>query len=164
MFYISPPLPLPQIIQMKADFQHSMKNTGSCASQQHASSWGWWFTHLWLIFSSPEVALCGFQTAPCLFLLTVMKVMWQLQSLFTQKSFMSPFSLIFLNYKDIKDKILFPKLPCSEVWLCDQVLNNEVKDKITRWDYWESVLLTVEKLYASSVFAYLSFSIQWLDM
>ena len=77
---------------------------------------------------------------------------------------MSPFSLIFLNYKDIKDKILFPKLPCSEVWLCDQVLNNEVKDKITRWDYWESVLLTVEKLYASSVFAYLSFSIQWLDM
>ena len=77
---------------------------------------------------------------------------------------MSPFSLFFLDYKDIKNKILFPKLPCSEVWLCDLVLNNEIEAKITRWDYWESVLLTVGKLYASSVFAHLSFSIQCLDM
>lgn len=72
VLYIPPPS-LPRIIHMKADFQHSMKNTGSGASQQHASSWGWWFTHLWLIFSSLEVALCGFQAAPCLFSLTVMK-------------------------------------------------------------------------------------------
>lgn len=61
------------------------------------------------------------------FLLTMMKVMWQLQNLFTQKSFMSPFSLIFLDYKDVKDKILFSQImwPGSKQW--DWSHNNQMR-------------------------------------
>lgn len=72
VFYMSSSHPPPPIIHIKW-FSALNGNADSCASQLHASSWGWWFTHLRFIFSSPEVVFHGFQTASHLFSLTVMK-------------------------------------------------------------------------------------------
>lgn len=57
----------------KSWFSALNDNAVSGAGRRYANSPGRWFIHLWFIFSSPEVAFHGFQTAPHLFSLTVMK-------------------------------------------------------------------------------------------
>lgn len=70
--YVLYPTPAlyPQIIQMKADFQHSMKIQALCKST--ACQALRWFTHLWLIFSSWGCSL-WVSDSTMLVLLTVMK-------------------------------------------------------------------------------------------